>query len=83
MRLILFGTAGCHLCEQAETIIADYRLTQTDFSLELIDIAEQESWQARYAIRIPVLYDPQSQTDLSWPFVLADVANFITGLKND
>jgi hypothetical protein len=83
MQLLLFGTSGCHLCEQAEAIIDEYRRTDKELKIHIIDIAEQELWQYLYAVRIPVLHDPETLTDISWPFDLAAVEKFITGLKND
>ncbi|HEY8037616.1 MAG TPA: glutaredoxin family protein [Methylobacter sp.] len=73
MRLILFGTSGCHLCEQAEVII---NACVSD-GVEYVDIAEQEQWQERYAVRIPVLYDSETKQELSWPFSLSEVEDFI------
>ncbi|MDI1229826.1 MAG: glutaredoxin family protein [Methylobacter sp.] len=73
MRLILFGTSGCHLCEQAGLIVNACVPGGVDY----VDIAEQEQWQEQYAIRIPVLYDPRTKQDLGWPFDLAEVGDFI------
>jgi len=73
MRLMLFGTSGCHLCEQAEVIINACVLD----GVEYVDIAEQEQWQEQYAIRIPVLYDPVTKQELGWPFDQAEVEAFI------
>jgi len=82
MHLLLFGTAGCHLCEQAEEIISDCVANKKDALLELVDIAdaENEHWQEQYAIRIPVLYHADSRTELAWPFDAAMVNDFITSL---
>ena len=77
--LLLLGTSACHLCEQAEEILETCLRTQT-ITLEYIDIAEQDHWQARYAIRIPVLYHPDTQKELGWPFERVDVLAFIKGL---
>ena len=77
---MLFGTSGCHLCEQAESIIKDCLLDGLDLIIEEIDIAEQEQWQDRYAIRIPVLYHPETEQELGWPFDQADVKEFIQSL---
>ncbi len=76
MRLMLFGTSGCHLCEQAETIIN----ACVPGGVETVDIAEQEQWQEQYALRIPVLYDSESGRELGWPFDQADVEDFISRL---
>lgn len=83
IRFILLGTAGCHLCEQAESIINDYAKKGAGISIESIDIAEFEVWQAQYATRIPVLYHPETETDLGWPFDRADVKAFIEVLRHD
>lgn len=40
MKLLLLGTSGCHLCEEAEHIIKEYLQTKPDVQIELIDIAE-------------------------------------------
>ncbi|MFA6052318.1 MAG: glutaredoxin family protein [Methylobacter sp.] len=77
MRLILFGTSGCHLCEQAESII---NACVRD-GVEYVDIAEQEQWQEQYAVRIPVLYHPETRQELGWPFDQAGVKEFINRLK--
>ncbi len=74
--LILFGTSGCHLCEQAELILAGCER----INIENIDIAEQEQWQEKYAIRIPVLYHPETKKELGWPFSQEQVQVFINQL---
>lgn len=80
MHLLLLGTAGCHLCEEAEEIIRECLPNDYDQVVENIDIAEQEHWQAQYAIRIPVLYHPETQKELAWRFEQADVERFIQSL---
>ncbi len=73
MSLILFGTSGCHLCEQAELLVNACVPEGVDY----VDIAEQEQWQEQYAVRIPVLYDPETKLELGWPFDLAEVEKFV------
>ncbi len=73
MRLMLFGTSGCHLCEQAKIIVN----ACVPEGVDCVDIAEQEQWQQRYAVRIPVLYDPQTGQELGWPFDQTEVEGFI------
>lgn len=51
--------------------------------VEQIDIAEQEQWQERYSIRIPVLYHPKTRKELGWPFDQAGVSVFISALNLD
>lgn len=77
IKLILLGTSGCHLCEQAEQI-----MTACDHvEIELIDIAEQEQWQEKYAIRIPVLYHSKTGNELGWPFDSQQVQVFLDSLS--
>ena len=78
--LILFGTAGCHLCEDAQSLIAQCLSGNFERMVEQIDIAEQEQWQERYGIRIPLLYHPETQKELGWPFDLPAVSAFISAL---
>ncbi len=73
MKLTLLGTSGCHLCEEAELIMAGFEKIE----IELIDISEQEQWQEMYAIRIPVLYHANTESELGWPFGLQQVQEFI------
>ena len=80
MRLLLLGTSGCHLCEQAQQIINDCLPNYSELTIETIDIAEQEQWQARYAIRIPVLYHPETKKELGWLFEQTQVTEFIDEL---
>ena len=75
--LLLLGTSGCHLCEEAEEIIASCQLDTHKVSIEPLDIAEQEHYQAEFALYIPVLYHPDSLKRLNWPFDAAQVHEFI------
>jgi len=49
----LFGTLGCHLCEQAEGLLMP--LVERGLLVELLDIADNERWVDEYGLRIPVL----------------------------
>ena len=82
LRLLLLGTAGCHLCEQAEEIINACLSNSQELTIETIDIAEQEQWQKHYAIRIPVLYHPETKNELGWPFDQQQVEKFFIELSN-
>jgi hypothetical protein len=83
MKLILFGTSACHLCEQAETLLQQIVTHYPQVDLEQIDIAEQPQWQEHYAIRIPVLLHPASLQELGWFFNQTDIINFINKLDHD
>lgn len=81
MKIFLFGTMGCHLCEDADDIVSACDKKNT--VIENIDIAEHTQWQDKYAIRIPVLYHPRSKKELGWPFTQIQVQNFINELNDD
>lgn len=66
--LILYGTEGCHLCEDAQAVLADIGLAWRD-----IDIADDDLLLARYDIRIPVLTRQDNGAELDWPFTREDV----------
>ncbi|MEQ1635062.1 MAG: glutaredoxin family protein [Methylococcales bacterium] len=83
IHLILLETFACHLCEQALAIVNQCQADEGDLLIEHIDIAEFPEWQPHYATRIPVLYHPETQKDLGWPFDQAKVKAFIEALRHD
>ena len=60
--LTLYTTAGCHLCEQAETLLdaAGMRFVSVDIEADLALLE-------RYGVRIPVVQDSNGR-ELGWPF---------------
>lgn len=77
----LYGSEGCHLCEQALAICLTVLSTE---QLMQIDIIEQESVAHEkqtlvelYGVHIPVLeklaQDSSQNTKLFWPFTQAQV----------
>ena len=52
--VVLYGKAGCHLCDDARAEIESVR-ARRDFSLREIDIALDPVLYARYGERIPVV----------------------------
>ncbi|MDD2767278.1 MAG: glutaredoxin family protein [Methylococcus sp.] len=69
--LSLYGTAGCHLCEEAESVLASLEVGAT-----AVDIAGDDALLAHYGTRIPVLRDGTGR-ELSWPFDAAAVWRFL------
>lgn len=77
-RLLLLGTEGCHLCEEAQEIIAAcVAELSVQLKVESIDIAEHPEWQPDYAIRIPVLLETESRREIGWPFDHGQIAFFL------
>ncbi len=62
----LFGTEGCHLCEDAEAVLMPF--VAAGLLVELVDIAESEAMVEAYGLRIPVLRRLEDGEELGWPF---------------
>ncbi len=73
MKLTLYSTLDCHLCEQAASLFTQIIDT---FELEHIDIAGSEELVEKYGIRIPVVKS-ESGNELGWPFDLEMLQLFI------
>lgn len=69
--LTLYGTKGCHLCDEAEVLLAQAQMAVV-FQWQYIDIALDDNLVKKYGIRIPVLEKETGQV-LDWPFSLLDV----------
>ncbi|XOV89406.1 MAG: glutaredoxin family protein [Pseudomonadota bacterium] len=74
MKVSLYTTAGCHLCEQALAL-----LLESDPPLEIceVEISESESLMQTYGVRIPVIRVDGSTAELGWPFDSESLAQFI------
>lgn len=72
---ILYGTLGCHLCEEAQAIIIE-EAGISEESLLYVDIAEDISLCNQYEIKIPVLLHATTRKELLWPFSVDDVVVF-------
>jgi len=72
---ILYGTSGCHLCEQATEILT--ALASHNFRWQEIDISDEDLLLNRYGSRIPVLRDTSSGQELNWPFDHNDVIGLL------
>ena len=68
--VMLYTTAGCHLCELADEMMR--HLSTTDplisgrYLLRLVEIADDKSLVELYGVRIPVLC--RGEDELGWPF---------------
>ncbi len=56
--LQLYTTPGCHLCEDAEAILAYCRGYYPEVQWRSIDIAEHADLVQQYGVRIPVMLQP-------------------------
>lgn len=81
VKLILLGTSGCHLCEKANALLCNLLSEQDLCKISYIDIAVHQQWQAKYALRIPILYHLKTKKELAWPFDADQVLTFINTLS--
>ncbi|WP_283744873.1 glutaredoxin family protein [Sideroxydans sp. CL21] len=72
MEIKLYGTAFCHLCEQAEAV-----LREIGIEADYIDIADDDELMEKYGIRIPVLKRADTGTELGWPFDAVAISHFL------
>ncbi|GGY31689.1 glutaredoxin family protein [Bacterioplanes sanyensis] len=77
--LVLLGTQGCHLCDEAREVILSLagKIPHDVFEQ---DIAEKESLVDAFGTRIPVLMEENSGQCLDWPFNAEDVWRWLQQL---
>ena len=68
--LILYGTEGCHLCHDAQSL-----LQQAGVAWQDVDIIDHDDLLERYGTRIPVLQ--HHGRELNWPFQQQDILRFL------
>ncbi len=75
----LYGTSGCHLCEQAEGVmqpvlahineqLVTAGMGESALSLRVVEITDDSELMQRYSLRIPVIRIAESEVELGWPF---------------
>ncbi len=72
----LYGTAGCHLCDEAEQVFQPF--VAQGLVVELLDIIASSEWLERYALSIPVLRRVDTGQELHWPFDQQAVLQLLT-----
>ena len=74
--LILYTTAGCHLCELANAILQTLA-SQYQLAIIATEIGDDDDLVERYGIRIPVVQFADN-TDIGWPFDQYDIERKLT-----
>ncbi len=82
--LVLYGTVGCHLCDDAQSIVAEVLEANPAIAnivnLNYADISESDRMMADYAERIPVLRHNKSENELNWPFDHQAFVDFLNSI---
>ncbi len=81
MRIALFTTAGCHLCEQAFELL---KRVSAIYSLDIVavEIGDDDKLVEQYGLRIPVLQFEDGE-ELNWPFDEAVITQAIVNRINN
>ncbi|GAB4351715.1 MAG: glutaredoxin family protein [Methylohalobius crimeensis] len=77
-RWILYGTAACHLCEQARDL-----LVLAGVESAWIDIALDDTLVERLGDKIPVVGCRVTGRELGWPFDLQQLQRFLQMCEED
>ena len=72
----LYGTEGCHLCEDAEQLVLQV-MSNNEF--KHVDIIDDPHLVELYSTSIPVLAHVAANIALYWPFDLQQLQEFIRG----
>ncbi len=79
--LLLYTTSGCHLCDLAETVLAEAQQSSSPDSIRFVvrkvEISDDPELVARYGVRIPVIRMLDRSRDLGWPFGATELANYL------
>ena len=77
MRVQLFTTMGCHLCDEALALLEALIDSGFDMQVEEVDIADSETLMEQYGIRIPVIRVIDQDDELDWPFDIQRLQMFL------
>ncbi|MBM3350376.1 MAG: glutaredoxin family protein [Betaproteobacteria bacterium] len=75
VKLTIYSTTHCHLCEQAEVML-NKLADKYDIQWQIVEISEQNELIERYGLTIPVVLHMGNLKELNWPFSYADLEAF-------
>ncbi|WP_305465171.1 glutaredoxin family protein [Photobacterium leiognathi] len=81
MLITLYSTEGCHLCEQAYSLLVE---AGVQGNVEVVDIAFDDALFSRYGVTIPVLsiqHHEHNVSELGWPFDKETLQTWLTTNK--
>lgn len=72
----IYGTLGCHLCDEARAIVVPiFKLN--DIAYKEVDIGGSEVLVERYGTRIPVIKSDVTGGELDWPFSMEEFVDWL------
>lgn len=81
--VFLYGSVGCHLCEQAEALLRQL-LGHSFEAVQQVDVSDSDALMDRYGLRIPVLAGRAVDgewLELGWPFDAAALRVFFARIE--
>jgi len=72
-QLTLFFQPECHLCDEAEVLIAALGLTER---VKRVNIEDDLELLKRYGFTVPVLLREEDRRELFWPFGVEELERF-------
>lgn len=77
LRVTFYSTEACHLCDQAKEILK-MSIRYKNLEVLQVDISDSDDLIALYGVRIPVLKRCDTQQEISWPFDIYQLENFLS-----
>ena len=74
----LYTTLGCHLCEQALSMLEHCHQGNPVFEICEVEISGSESLMEQYGIRIPVVRTANVIDEIGWPFTLNQLQDYLS-----
>lgn len=77
-KVILYTKLNCHLCLDAYRLLLEVAC-DTPLEIDMVDIGHSHNadCQRLYGERIPVVKLPETETELGWPFTLAELKAYL------
>jgi len=76
IELTFYSTTHCHLCEEAEALLANVK-EMYDINWTEIEISTDDNLIELYGIRIPVIKRVDNSVEISWPFHENDIIGLV------
>lgn len=76
----LYTTLGCHLCEDAATLLRQYSTEVRNIEIVAVEISDSDNLIEQYGIRIPVIAVANKDEELGWPFDAEQLNKFLVNL---
>ncbi len=77
--IILYTTAGCHLCELADAMLQSLSV-ENELVIHYMEIGDDDNLTERYGLTIPVVRF-EDGSELNWPFTEADLESKLIALS--